>query len=160
MKKELKVIIGTALLFTIITCIPSLINRLGQSIALKSFVGYFLVRSLPWVLAVAAIIASLIIIGNKLSEDFLSEIKENQLIHFSAGILSAIEGIIAFSSMLPVIILSIQSSVQMYNQFSKQLNLKVSIIVNIISILVYLCQVLFSIYLICHSRKSIDIKEY
>lgn len=160
--EQIKNVLGTALMFTIITSVFSLLNKLSTLIltngGLKKGVNIFIENNILWIIVAAAIILLLIIYIKKLNQVSYLDILQNENIHLSTGVLVALQGLINLSSLLPIYIMSIQTSLKIPYFAGKSIEEmgRKTIIVDVISAAIIFCQILFGIYLAKYYKKKIN----
>lgn len=155
---QVNTILWIALLFTIITSIFSLPNRLSVLIVTNAGNGLskFITTNILWIIVVVAIIVVLIVNIKKSEQTSFLMILQNGSIRVGTGILVALQGLINLSSTLPTYIMSIQ---QLYKiPQSVDANMKkvimITVIIDVISVVMILCQTFLGFYLAnCYKKK-------
>lgn len=162
MEKHVQVntILWIALLFTIITSIFSLPNRLSVLIVTNVGNGLskFITTNVLWIIVVMAIIVVLIVNIKKSEQTSFVTILQNENIRIGTGILVALQGLINLSSTLPTYIISIQSLYKIPQSVGANMEKIImrTLIVDIISVAIILCQIFFGVYLAKCYKKKID----
>lgn len=159
--EEVKNILGITLLYTIVTGILSFLSRLNVFLTRDNFgkvANLFLRRNGLWIIVVAGIIIILSVYTKKLNQKFFSDILQNRSIRLIAGVLIALEGLINLSSLLPICIMSVRSSIQVSQQLGESMEgiITKTILSNVISVVVILFQILVGIYLVKFYKKKTD----
>lgn len=158
--EEVRILLGVTLLYTIITGLFSLLSRITEFITeirvdLKTAVSLYIEKNSLWVIVIAAIIVILIMCGKKADQNFYYDILHDTFIRLMAGVLVTLNGIIDLSSSLLSNIVNIQASLKILQQFESGMEKRIlisNITVDIIYILIILCQILFGAYLIKHRK--------
>lgn len=158
MEDERKIISGTALLYTVITCFFGVFNRLGIFLtASGSFLkklGVFLYRNSLWVIAVAIIITLLVLYSRKIGHSFKSYLMDSR-IRKLAGVLILIQGVTGLAGSLPIYIMSIKGLYLVSRQaMDMSYNLKINLAVDIISVAAILCQIVLGIFMITYNKAT------
>lgn len=151
--EEIKTILGIALLYSTITGILSLLNRLAIFILQGSYgdtIKFFIQKNALWFIVVIGTIFILSLYIRKLTPKFLPYIIQDKVICLVTGILVIIEGLINFSIILPIFIISMQTSIQTLNIMGESINGLISktIISNGIPLFFYILQMVLGIYII------------
>ncbi|WP_411676205.1 hypothetical protein [Caproicibacter sp.] len=160
-QERVKAILGISLLYIIVTSIFSLINKICSILISQNVAGVkirsFLYGNLLWVMTAAIIIIALILYLKKLNEG-LHSLLENSLIRITAGLLVALEGIIRLSIAIPLYVASIQSAIQTSHmmQQSMQRMLTEVISLDVVSVLIFICQIFAGFYLIKFHKNKTD----
>ncbi|MDP4095133.1 MAG: hypothetical protein Q8920_17495 [Bacillota bacterium] len=155
---DVKTILAVAFLYTVITSCFSLIIRLAVVFEDKNIIigmGDFLRVNWAWMAITAGIIVLLYMFGKKLNSDF-SSILHNTSIWMAAGILVSINGLIYLSGSVVSRVLYIISSIKVIWQgdINTRSIFERNIIIDIVSLLLILCQVAFGIYMIMKSKNK------
>lgn len=159
-QEQIKTILGISLLYVMITSVFSLINKLCSLMLSQNNFGvkirFFLQDSLLWIVVAAAIIITFILYLKKLNQGAYFDLFRDSFVRVTAGTLAVIDGIIHLSVMLPLYVTSIQSAIQSSQlvQQSMQRMLTEMILSDVISVFLFLCQVLVGIYLIKFHSKT------
>lgn len=158
--EEVGIVLGVTLLYTIITGIFSLLSIITEltteiQVGFKTAISLFIEKSSLWVIIIAAIIVILSIYGKKTDENFYFDITHDTLVRLIVGVLVMLNGIFTLSSSLLSNIVNIQASLKIMQQFGSVMEKRIlvdNIIVDIIYLLIILCQILFGVYLIKHRK--------
>ena len=160
-----KTVIGIALLYNSITGFLSLISKMLVFIVQGNYkitLFPFLQRNTFWVIVVLGIIIILSIYTNKLGQKYF-DILQNKFICLITGILVTIQGLISFSSDVPISIISIQTTVNAYNRalLHSRINLEkfplTIILANTIPIVIILFQIFSGVYFVkINSKKTVN----
>lgn len=152
--EQINTVLGSALLFTIITSTFSLPNKLSTLILTKSGFNTFINRDCLWLMVVLVIIIGLIMYIKKSNQKGLA-ILQNENIRLTTGVLVALQGLIELSSSLPMYIGSIQASLQIPHSVGKDIEVMSSktILIDIISVVVIICQILYGVYFTKYYKK-------
>jgi hypothetical protein len=151
-------ILWIALLFTVITSVVSLINRLSVLILSHGEIvlSNFIKMNILWIIVVVAIIITLVLnIKNSEQPGFL-DILQNENIRITTGILVALQGLISLSNALPNYIMSIQTLYRYKLPPSVDLEILIRkpIIIDVISLVIILCQISLGVYLAkCYKKR-------
>lgn len=149
-------VLSVALLYTIITSIFSLVDRIVTAMLLQgSFdkrIDSFFQRNTLWIIVTAGIIVILTLYIKKLNQEVHYSMISNPIIRITVGTLAALEGILSLSSLLPINIMSIRSNIQVskyidYVGQNNQVALTKVYISNVISVVIILCQIFTGVYL-------------
>lgn len=156
---QVNTILGSALLFTVIISIFSLPNRFFVYIItsgdLKSGLNLFIRHNALWIIATVGIILILIRYINKSDQVSCTKLLKDESIRLITGIFVIIEGLINLSQALPTYIMSIQMVLKSANLMGNDMNSMVTkvIALNVISIVIVLCQILLGVYLVGFLKK-------
>ena len=159
---EIKTALGIALLFTIITSIFALPNKLSAlQITNDGFItsiDRFININLLWIIVVAIIIILLIIYFKKTNQNIHLEVFQNQHVCLVTGVLVSLQGLVTFAGVFPTYIMSIQTAFKMTNLDGNSIAIAMvrnTIIIDIVSMIAIICQIIFGVYLVMHNRKNI-----
>lgn len=160
--EQINTVLGSALLFTVITSIGSLPSRLSTLILTNGrLIGgpnSFVKSNILWIIVVAIIIILLIAYIKKSNETNCLHVLQNENILLTTGVLVAIDGLINLSSLLPTYITIIQSLLKIPHYVGSGMETLSSkiIMVDIITVAIILLQIFLGIYLVKCNRKKID----
>jgi hypothetical protein len=153
-QEQIKTILGISLLYTIITSIFSFLNKLNTAIFsqddLDVKIRFFLQDYLLWMVIVAAIIIVLIMYAKRLNQGVSFDVLSDSLVRITASTLVILDGIIHLSGIIPLYVMSVQSTIQASHMMQQNLQRMLTqvIVSDVISVLLILCQVFVGIYLI------------
>ncbi|MFL0245551.1 hypothetical protein [Candidatus Clostridium stratigraminis] len=160
--EQMNTVLGSALLFTVITSICSLPSRLSTLILTNGrLIGgpnSFVENNILWIVVVAIIIFLLIVYIKRSNETRCLRLLQNENIRLTTGILVAIDGLINLSSLLPTYIMIIQSLLKIPHYAGggmEALSSKI-ITVDIITVAIILLQIFFGIYLVKCNKKKLN----
>ncbi|WHH60198.1 hypothetical protein [Petroclostridium sp. X23] len=159
--QEARTAVGIVLLYTMITSIFSFLQRLVVFITevdgFRGAVMSFFQRNGLWIIVAAGVIIMSYGYMKKLDLNFYFDILQNRNICLITGVLVVLGGLISLSSIIPLYVMSINSSIQILQRYAGQnqegMVIK-SIISNVVSVVIILCQILFGIYLVKFNRKN------
>jgi hypothetical protein len=158
--EQINTVLGSALLFTVITSIGSLPSRLSTLILTNGrLIGgpnSFVNNNILWIIVVAIIIILLIAYIKKSNETSCLHVLQNENIRLTTGVLVAIDGLVNLSSLLPTYIIIIQSLLKIPHYVGDGMEVLSSkiITVDVITVAIILLQIFFGIYLVkCYKKK-------
>lgn len=145
--EQLNKTVGIALLFTTITSIFSLLNRLAALIVTsRDSVGNYFKSNILWFAVVAAIISILAAYYKKSNEKGFLYILQNEDIRITTGVLISIQGLISLAGTLPAHINTLQFLLKTMNIPMNVTNGR-TITTMVVSVILIICQVLLGVYL-------------
>lgn len=153
---QVNAILWIALLFTVITSVFSLPNRLSILLIKtngESGLSNFIYNNILWIIIVVAIIITLVLKIKKTEEPVLLDILKNENIRITTGLLVALHGLIGLSSVLPNYILSFRTIYNLPQSVGLEILIRRALIVDVILIVMFLCQISFGVYLAKYYKK-------
>ena len=165
-QEEIKTILDIALLYTVITSIFSLLNKLSTLIVPQGTfverIRLFLQRNTLWIIVVITVIIILSIYIKKSNQKVSTNIADNSIVGLVTGAFVVLEGLFNLSSSLPLNILSVESFIQASQYIDVSLDGSVermilqAVISNALSVVIILCQIILGIYLIKVYKKRMN----
>lgn len=148
-----KTILGICLLSVLITGTVSLIQKIGSfflsSNAAVVKASSFWQEDLLWIAAIAAIIIFLSLLLKKLNGGIRFRLLGDPLIRVTGGLLAILDGILNLSDSVPVYVSSIQNTIQTSQMMGASMHRMATefIVYDVVSILLFVCQIAVGIYL-------------
>ncbi|ERI93406.1 hypothetical protein HMPREF1982_01830 [Clostridiales bacterium oral taxon 876 str. F0540] len=157
--EQINIVLGSALLFTIITSICSLPSRLSTVIltsgGLIGGINSFIKNNILWLIVVVIIILLLIVYIKKSNDTSYLHLLQNENIRLTTGVLVIIDGLVNLSSILPIYFTTIQSSYKVSHYVSdgmQALTTKI-LTIDIITVVIILFQICLGISLVKSYKK-------
>jgi len=157
-QEKITIVFSVALLYTVIISTFSLLLKMNFLLIRQGNpILWFLQRNTLWILAISAIIFTLLRIIAKNSKQKVGIIvAENPIVGIATGILVALEGISNLASTIPINIISITAVIQTSQLIEGQGIGQGIIVFNILAEVVIIGQIVLGFYLIKTHKKRLN----